>query len=325
MKLHRRSFLYTAAGAAAMSATPQLARALDYPARPVRVLVGYTAGSAPDVLGRLMAQWLSQRLGQPFVIENRPGAGTNIATETVVHASPDGYTLLVAGIPSIISSLLYQNLSFNFIRDIAPAGCIGGTPFVMVVNPSFPARTVAEFIAYAKANPGQINMASQGTGTLTHVAGELFKMLTNVDMVHVPYHGELEAQTDLISGRAQVMFEPIITSLATVRDGKLRALGVTTTARLDALPDVPAIGEVVPGYEVEGWLGIGAPNGTAAEAIDTLNRAINAGLADAKTRTSLVDLGDVPTALTSAEYRKLIADEYDKWAKVFKFAGIKAG
>jgi tripartite-type tricarboxylate transporter receptor subunit TctC len=323
MGVPRRQFLRWAASVGALSAFPRRASALDYPARPVRVIVGYAAGSAPDIGARIIGQWLSDRLGQQFVIENRPGAGTNLSTETVVRATPDGHTLLLVATPNMISGLLHHDLSFNFIRDIAPVGCVGATPFVMVVSPSFPAKTVPEFIAYAKAHPGQINMASNGTGNLTHITGELFKMMAGVDLFHVPYRGELEAQADLFSGRAQVMFDPIISAIGLVKGDKLRALAVTTAKRVDLLPGVPTIAEFIPGYEVEGWLGFGAPSATPPEIIDKLNHEINAGIDDPGVRTRLVDLGNVPTKMTPAEYGKLIADENEKWAKVIKFAGIK--
>ena len=323
MRVPRRQLLRWAAGAAALSALPRHASALDYPTRPVRVIVGYGAGSAPDIGARLLGQWLSDRLGQQFVMENRPGAGTNLSTETVVRAAPDGYTLLLIATPNMISGLLHHDLSFNFSRDIVPVGCVGATPFVMVVNPSFPAKTVPEFIAYAKAHPGQINMASNGTGNLTHITGELFKMMAGVDLFHVPYRGELEAQADLFAGRAQVMFDPIISAIGPVKGEKLRALAVTTAQRVDALPGVPAIAEFIPGYEVEGWLGFGAPSATPPEIVDKLNREINAGIDDPGVRTRLVDLGNVPAKMSPAEYRKLIADENEKWAKVIKFAGMK--
>ncbi|MGA8612557.1 MAG: tripartite tricarboxylate transporter substrate binding protein [Xanthobacteraceae bacterium] len=323
MGVPRRQFLRWATSAAALSALPRRALALDYPSRPVRVIVGYSAGSAPDIGARLLGQWLSDRLGQQFVMENRPGAGTNLSTETVVRAAPDGYTLLLIATPNMISGLLHHNLSFNFVRDIAPVGCVGATPFVMVVSPSFPAKTVPEFIAYAKAHPGQINMASNGTGNLTHITGELFKMMAGVDLFHVPYRGELEAQADLIAGRAQVMFDPIISAIGHIKSDKLRALAVTTEKRVDLLPGVPAIAEFLPGYEVEGWLGFGAPSATSPEIIDRLNREINAGIDDPGVRKHLVDLGNVPAKMSPAEYGKLIADENEKWAKVIKFAGIK--
>jgi len=323
MGVPRRQFLRWATSAAAISALPRRASAFDYPTRPVRVIVGYSAGSAPDIGARLIGQWLSDRLGQQFVIENRPGAGTNLSTEAVVRAAPDGYTLLLIATPNMISGLLHQNLSFDFVRDIAPVGCVGATPFVMVVSPSFPAKTVPEFIAYAKAHPGQINMASNGTGNLTHITGELFKMMAGVDLFHVPYRGELEAQADLLSGRAQVMFDPIISAIGHIKGGKLRALAVTTATRIDSLPGVPAIAEFIPGYEVEGWLGFGAPHATPPEIIDKLNREINAGIDDPGVRKRLVDLGNVPTNMSPAEYGKLFAFENEKWSKVIKFAGIK--
>jgi tripartite-type tricarboxylate transporter receptor subunit TctC len=257
------------------------------------------------------------------VIENRPGAGANIATEAVVRAPPDGYTLLLVAAPNLINATLYDKLNFNFIRDIAPVASIGRTPFVMVVNPSFPAKTVPEFIAYAKANPGKIIMASGGTGTLTHVTGELFKMMAGVDMLHVPYRGEVSALTDLLSGRAQVIFTPIITSIEQIRAGRLRALAVTAATRLEVLPDVPTVGEFVPGYEMNGWVGIGAPNNTPTEIIKQLNTSINAALADPKISARLADLGASVLALSPADYGKIIADETEKWARVIKFAGIK--
>jgi tripartite-type tricarboxylate transporter receptor subunit TctC len=323
VEVRRRQFLRWATSAAALSTLPRLASALDYPTRPVRVIVGYSAGSAPDIGARIIGQWLSERLGQQFVIENRPGAGTNLSTETVVRSTPDGYTLLLIATPNMISGLLHQNLSFSFLRDIAPVASVGATPFVMVVSPSFPAKTVPEFIAYAKAHPGQINMGSNGTGNLTHITGELFKMMAGVDIVHVPYRSEVEAQADLLSGRAQVIFNPIISAIGAIKSGELRALGVTTAKRVDALPGVPAIAEFVPGYEVEGWLGFGAPSATPAEIIDRLNQEINAGIDDPGVRKHLVDLGNVPTKMSPAEYGKLIADENEKWGKVIKFAGIK--
>ncbi|HTZ00941.1 MAG TPA: tripartite tricarboxylate transporter substrate-binding protein [Xanthobacteraceae bacterium] len=331
MKLHRRAALRLGAdlglglgfGAAAVSIMPRRAAALDYPTRPVRVFVGYTPGSSPDVEGRLMAQWLSDRLGQQFVVENKPGAGTTLSTEAVARAAPDGYTLLVIATPNEMSGLLHSNLSFDIQRDIAPVAYFGATPFVMVVTPSFPAKTVAEFVAYAKANPGKVNMASNGTGNLTHVAGEYFKMMAGVDLFHVPYRGELEAQADLLSGRAHVMFDPIIASIGAIKAGKLRVLGVTTPQRVASLPDVPTVAETVPGYEVTGGLGLGATAGAPAEAIDKLNREINAGLADAALRARLLALGSIPTPLSPAGYRELIAAEIDKWRKVIKFANIK--
>jgi tripartite-type tricarboxylate transporter receptor subunit TctC len=323
MTLHRRQALRLVAGAAAIPLAPRVAAALDYPTRPVRMIVGYTAGSPPDVGGRVMAQWLSDRLGQQFVMENKPGAGTNLSTEAVVRATPDGYTLLLIGTPNMIGGLLNPNLSFNFIHDIAPVAYMCATPFVVVVTPSFPAKTVAELIAYAKANPGKVNMASNGTGNLTHVSGELFKMTAGVDLFHVPYRGEMEAQADLQSGRADVMFDPIISSIGAIKAGRLRVLAVTTPDRIAALPDVPTVGETVPGYSVTGGLGIGAPRDAPQDVIDKLNAAVNAGLVDPGTKQHLVDLGTLPIPMTPAAYAKLIADETAKWEKVIKFAGIK--
>ena len=323
MTLPRRRFLQFAAGSAAVCAFPNFAAALDYPARPVRLVVGFAAGGAPDIVGRLIGQSLSERFGQPFAVENRPGAGTNIGTETVVRAAPDGYTLLLIAEPNMVNASLYANLNFNFVRDIAPVGSIGGTPFVMVVNPEFPAKTVAEFIAYAKTNPGKINMTSTGTGNLTHFSGELFKMLAGIDMVHVPAHGEMEAQSDLMTGRVEVMFDPIISSIGFIKAGKLRALAVTTATRVATLPDIPTISETVPGYEVTGTIGIGAPKDTAVEIIAKLNDGMNASLADESVKTRLVDLGFLPAAMKPAEFGRFIAEDTDKWAKVVQFAGVK--
>jgi tripartite-type tricarboxylate transporter receptor subunit TctC len=325
MKLDRRRVLQLAAAVAAVPALPRAASALDYPNRPVRLIVGYTAGSAPDIAARLIGQWLSDRLGQQFITENKPGAGTNLSTEAVVRAAPDGYTLLVVATPNTLSGLLHENLNFDFARDIAPVAYVGSTPFVMIVTPSFPAQTVAEFIAYAKANPGKVNMASNGTGNLTHISGELFKMMAGVDLFHVPYHGELEAQADLLAGRAHIMFDPIISCLGQIKAGTLRALAVTTPKRVDSLPDIATVGDTVPGYEVTGGLGIGAPRDTPGEIIDKLNAAIRAGLNDDKVRGHLVELGNIPLAMSPAEYRKKNADEIAKWSKVIKFAGIKLG
>jgi len=324
MKLpHRRRFLQLAAVAAAVPAVPRIARALDYPMRPVRIIVGVPAGTAPNFFARLIGEWLSERLGQHFVIESRPGAGTNIATEAVVRAPPDGYTLLLVTTLNMINASPYQSLNFNFIRDIAPVASISGSPFVMVVNPSFPAKTVPEFIAYAKANPGKINMVSTGTGNLTHLAGELFKMMAGVDMLHVPESGDAPATADILSGRAQVYFTAIVTSIELIRAGKLRSLAVATAARQEVLPGVPTVGESVPGYEVSGVLGIGVPKNTPAEIIEKLNKEINAGLADPKMKAQLADLGGTPFAGSPGDFSKLIADETEKWAKVIKFTGIK--
>jgi tripartite-type tricarboxylate transporter receptor subunit TctC len=324
MKLPRRRFLHLTAGAAALPAVSRFAWAQAYPTRPVRLIVPFAAGGSTDITARLMGQWLSERLGQPFVTENRPGAGTNIGTEAVVRAPPDGYTLLLVGPPSAINATLYDKLNFNFIRDIAPVAGVIRVPNVMVVNPSVPAKTVPEFIAYAKTNPRKVNMASSGNGTSPHVAGELFKLMSGVDLVHVPYRGGAPALTDLIAGQVQVYFATTPASIEYIRAGTLRALAVTTAARSEALPDVPTVGEFVPGYEASGWFGVGAPKSTPAEIIDKLNREINAGLADAKIKERLVDLGGTVLALSPAEFGKLIADETEKWGKVIRATNIKA-
>ena len=323
MEFPRREVLHVLAGAAVLPALPRTALALDYPKRAVHVVCGYGAGSAPDVVGRLIAQWLTDRTGQAFVVDDKPGAGTNLSTEAVAHATADGYTLLVVATPNMITDLLHHNLSFNFARDIAPVAAVGSTPFVVVANPDFPPKTIPELIAYAKANPGKVNFASNGTGNLTHIAGELFKMMAGVDLFHVPYHGEVEAQTDLLAGRVQIMFDPIISAIGHVRAGKLRALAVTTANKIDTLPEAPTINEFVPGYVVLGWLGIGTPAGTPAEIVAKLNAEITAGLGDDNVRSHLVSLGNVPTKMTPVEYGKLFAEEKEKWAKVIKFAGIK--
>jgi tripartite-type tricarboxylate transporter receptor subunit TctC len=311
-----------AAAAAAFPAVSRSASALDYPSRPVHLIVGLPPGSAPDIVARLVGQWLSQRLGQSFVVENRPGASTNIATEDVVRAPPDGYTLLMIVAGNAINASLYQNLNFDFVRDIAPVASVGRTPFAMVVNPAVPAKTVPEFIAYAKANPGKINMASTGVGGANHVFGELFKMMSGVDLVHVPYRGSLFP--DLLAGQVQVYFGAIPGVIAAVRSGKLRALAVTTATRVAALPGVPAMDEFVPGYEASGWLGIGAPKNISAAVSEKLYNEIKAFGADAKMRARLVGLGVEPMSMTPDEFKKFIADETAKWAKVVKFAGIKA-
>jgi tripartite-type tricarboxylate transporter receptor subunit TctC len=321
MKPPRRRFLHLAAGAAALPAVSRIARAQAYPSRPV--VLTTTPGATADILARLMGQWLSERLSQPFVIENRPGGGTNIGTEAVVRAPADGYTLLLVNPANAINATLYEKLSFNFIRDIAPiAGLIRG-PFVMVVNPSFPAKTVPEFIAYAKSNPGTINFASGGIGFATHVAGELFKAMTGVNMVHVPYRGQAPALTDLLGGQVQVMFDPVVSSIAHIRAGKLRPLAVTTSTRTEALPDVPTVGDFVAGYEASVWFGIGAPRNTSAEVVGKLNGEINAGLADSRIKAQLADLGGTALAGSPADFGKFIATETEKWGKVIRAANIK--
>jgi tripartite-type tricarboxylate transporter receptor subunit TctC len=323
MKLTRRNYLHLAAGAAALPSAPHIARAQAYPARPVRIIVGFAPGSGLDILARLIGQSLSDRLGQPFLIENRPGSGGNIATEAVVRGPPDGYTLLMMSLANAFNAALYEKL--NFIRDIAPVASFVRAPFVMVVNPSFPAKTVLDFIAYAKANPGKVSMASSGNGAPSHLAGELFKMLAGVDMVHVPYRGDSQVITDLIGGQVQVCFATMGASIEHIRVGKLRALAVTTATRAEALPDLPTVGDFVPGYEVRGWVGVGAPKNIPAEIIDTLNRATNSGLANPSMKLRLADLGYSVFAGSPAEFGKLIAEETEKWAKVVKFAGIKPG
>jgi tripartite-type tricarboxylate transporter receptor subunit TctC len=323
MKLLRRRFLHLAAGAAALPAAARIAWAQTYPSRPVRFMVGFGAGGAPDILARLMGQWLSDRLGQPFVVENRVGGSSGIATEAVVQAAPDGQTILLASLANVVNATLYDKLNYNFIRDIAPVGGISRDPNVMVVVPSFPAKTVPEFIAYAKANPGKINMASPGIGSTPHMAGELFKFMTGIDMAHVAYRGSPPAITNLLAGQVQVYFAPISASIEYIKAGKLRPLGVTTGKRADALPDVPAVAEFVPGYEAVAFYGIGAPKNTPPEIVDKLNKEINAGLADATLKKRFADLGSVPFPGPPADFGKLIADETEKWAKVIKFANIK--
>jgi tripartite-type tricarboxylate transporter receptor subunit TctC len=323
MKLLRRKFLHLAAGAAALPAVSRIARAQTYPARPVRVIVGFPPGGAGDISARLEGQWLMERLGQPFVIENRPGAGGNIGTEAVVRAAPDGYTLFLVNTANAINATLYEKLSFDFLRDIAPVAGIVRAPNVMEVNPSFPAKTVAEFIAYARSNPGKINYASAGNGTLTHVAGELFKMMTGIDMVHVPYRGSAPAVTDLLAGNVTVMFDNMPSSIEQIRAGKLRALAVTTAMRSEALPDVPVVADFVPGYEASGWYGIGAPRNTPAGIVDALNNETNTGSADAKMKRRFADLGGVMLTGSPTDFGKLIAEDADKWAKVIKFSGAK--
>src|SRR5580692_10820550 len=313
MKLNRRKLLRTAVTTAALPAVSRFAYAETFPARPVHLILGFVAGGAPDVVARLLCQSISEKVGQNFLVENRPGAGGNIAAEAVVRSPPDGYTLLLVGSPNFINMSLYKDLKFDLNRDIAPVASIGRNPFVVVVNPSFPAKTMAEFIAYAKANPGKINMTSTGTGNLTHVAGELFKMMAGVDLVHVPSRGEMQAQSDLLSDRVQVLFDPIVSSIGYFKTGQLRPLAVTSAARLPALPDVPTINETVPGYEVDGWIGIGAPKGTPDDIVETLNTHIGAALADATIKSKLVDFGFVPTPMPAAAWGKFVADETGKW------------
>jgi tripartite-type tricarboxylate transporter receptor subunit TctC len=324
MKLPRRNFLHLAAGAAALPAVSRFAFAQAYPTRPVRMIVGFAPGGATDIMARLIGQWLSERLGQQFVIENRPGAGSNIGTEAVVNAAPDGYTLLVVTSVNAINATLYEKLNFNLIRDVAPVASIHREPFVMEVNPSVPVKTVPEFIAHAKANPGKINMASAGIGSGNHVAGELFKMMTGVNLVHVPYRGAGPALVDLLGGQVQVMFATMSSSIEYVRAGKLRALAVTTSTRSPVLPDIPTVTEIVPGYESSFWTGVGAPKNTPAEIVDRLNKEINAALADSKMKARLAELGATALPGSPADFGKLIAEETEKWGKVVKFAGIKA-
>jgi tripartite-type tricarboxylate transporter receptor subunit TctC len=322
MKLPRRQFLHLAAGAAALPAVSHIAWAQAYPTRPVRLIEGFGAGSAPDVLARLIGQSLSEQLGQSFVVENRSGANSNIATDAVARASPDGYTLLLITSANAINATLYDKLNYNFIRDIVPIASIVRVPLVMEVHPSVPARTVAEFIAYAKANPGKINMASAATGGLTHVAGELFKMMAGVDLFHVPYRGA-QVFPALLAGEAQVYVGPLLSSIGYVRAGNLRALAVTTTTRSPVLPDIPALSETLPGYEASTWYGIGAPKNTPAEIIKRLNTQVNASLADANFQARLANLGATVLPGSPADFAKLIADETEKWGKVIRTAGIK--
>jgi tripartite-type tricarboxylate transporter receptor subunit TctC len=323
MKLPRREFLHLAAGAAALPAVSRFAFAQNYPSRPVRLVVGFAAGQAIDIVARVMAQWLSERLPQQFIVENRPGAGGNIAAELVVRSPPDGYTLLVIGANNAINATLYDKLSFNLIRDIVPIASIYLVPQVMVVNPSFPAQTAPEFIAYAKSNPGKTNFASAGSGSVAHVTGELFKMMTGVDMQHVPYRGAALALTDLLGGQVQVMFDNVPSSIEHIRAGRLRPLAVTAATRLEVLPDVPTVGDFVPGFETGAFAGIGAPKGTPGDIIDMLNKEINAGLAEPRIKTRIADLGGLAFSLSPAGFGKLIADETEKWGKVVKFSAAK--
>jgi tripartite-type tricarboxylate transporter receptor subunit TctC len=322
MELPRRQFLHLAAGAVALPAVSRIARAQAYPARPVRIIVPFPPGGATDILARLIGQRLAGRLGQPFIVENRPGAGTNIGTEVAARSQADGYTLLLVVPPSAINATLYDKLNFNFIRDITPVAGIIRSPFVMAINPSFPAKTVPELIAYAKANPAKINMASAGIGSGPHVAGELFKMMAGVNMVHVSYRGDAPALTDLIGGQVQLYFSTLSGSIQYIRTNQLRALAVTTATRSDALPNTPTVADFVPGFEASFWAGVGAPRNTPAEIIDRLNNEINASLADPKMRAQLADLGSMPLVGSPADFGKLIVEETEKWGKVVKFAGM---
>jgi len=323
MKLPRRRFLRLVASAPALPIVSRMVWAQTYPSRPVRLIVGFPAGGGSDITARLMGQWLSERLGQTFVVENRPGAATNIATEAVVKSAPDGYTLLLFGSSSTINATFYDKLPFNLVHDIAPVASINRVPYVMEVNPSVPAKSVPEFIAYAKANPGKINMASAGNGSVQHVSGELFKMMTGVSMVHVPYRGGAPALTDLIGGQVQIMFDALTGSIEYIRASKLRALAVTTATRSEALPDLPTVGDFVPGYETSSWSGIGAPKDTPTEIIAKLNNEINAALADPKIKARLADLGSVPMPMSPADFGNLIDESVEKWGNVIHTANIK--
>ena len=324
MKLPRRRFLQLAAGAAALPTVSRFARAQAYPSRPVRIIVGFPAGGTTDVLARMMGQWLSERLGRPFFVENRPGAGGNVGTEAVVRATGDGYTLLQAGGQDAVNATFYQNLNFNFIRDMAPVIGIMRVPGALVVHPSVPVATVPEFIAYAKANPGKINFASSGNGSPQHIYGELFKMMAGVDMVHVPYRGSAPALTDLLGGQVQVMFDALPASIEYIKSGKLRPLAVTTAERVDVLANIPPLGDFLPGYEASGWQGLTAPKNTPPEIIDKLNKEVNAALADPKIKVRLMDLGGTVLAGSPTDFGRLIANETEKWGKVIRAANIKA-
>jgi tripartite-type tricarboxylate transporter receptor subunit TctC len=316
-------FLHLAAGAAALPTGSLIAWAQAYPSRPVRIIVGFAAGGTQDLVARLMGQWLSDRLGQPFLVENRPGAGSNLAAEAAAKAAPDGYTLLLAGAPNAINATLYNGHKFNFLRDITPVAGIIRAPLVLVVNPSMPTATVSELIAYAKANPGKITMASSGNGSPSHVAGELFKMMAGVNMIHVPYRGETPALTDLLGGQVQVMFAALPSAIEHVRAGKLRALGVTTTSRVEVLVGVATVAESVPGYEASAWNGLAVPTDTPREIVERLNKEINEGLADSRMKARLADLGGTPLSGSSADFARLFAGETEKWAKVVRFSGAR--
>jgi tripartite-type tricarboxylate transporter receptor subunit TctC len=323
MRLPRRQFLHLVAGAGALPAVSRIARAQTYPTRPVRLIVGFPPGGTADIVGRLIGQLLSDRLGQPFIVENRPGASSNIAAEAVARAPPDGYTLLIITSINTVNATLYNNLNFNFVRDITPVGTVMHTAYAMEVNPSVPAKTVPDFIAYAKANPGKISMASPGNGTTGHVCGELFKVMTGVNMVHVPYRGDAPALTDLLGGQVQVLFAVITSSIEYIRAGRLRALAVTTATRSDALPDIPTVSEFLPGFEASAWYGVGAPKNTPAEIVERLNKEINASLADPKMKARLADLSATVFAGSPEDLGKLVVDETEKWGKVIRAANIK--
>ena len=325
MKLLRRHFMRLAAGAVAFPAVTRVARAQAYPTRPVTVIVPFAAGGATDIFGRLMGQWLSERLGQQFVIENRPGAGTNIGTAVVVKAPPDGYTLLLAGPPAAINATLYDNLTFNFIRDIMPVAGIIRAPLVLVVNPAVPATTVPELIAYAKANPGKISFASSGTGTTPHLSGELLKRMASIELVHVPYRGDAPALTDLLGGHVQMYFAGVAPSIEYIRTGKLRVLAVTTATPSEALPGIPTVADFVPGFDVSSWFGICAPKNTPVDIVDKLNKEINAGLADPKLKRRFAEVAGISLAGSPADFGKLIVDDTEKWGNVIRAANIKAG
>jgi tripartite-type tricarboxylate transporter receptor subunit TctC len=323
MKIQRRRFLHLMVASASLPAIPRVARAQSYPTRPVTIVVGFAAGGAFDITARLIGQFLSERLGQPFVIENRPGAGSNVATEAVVRARADGYTLLLVGVPAAINATLYGKLNYNFIRDITPVAAITRVPLVMVVNPSLQAKTVPEFIAYAKSNPGKVDMASAGNGSTPHMAGELFKTTAGVDMTHVPYRGGAPALTDLLGGQVQVYFAPLPEVIQYIVGGKLRALAVTTNARAGVLPDIPAMTNFVPGYDASAWYGLAAPSKTPVEVVEKLNNEINVGLASAEFKARLADLGGTPLPGSPTDFGKLIAAETEKWAGVIKSSGTK--
>jgi tripartite-type tricarboxylate transporter receptor subunit TctC len=323
MKLSRRHFLQLASGALALPASSRLARAQTYPNRPVRLIIGYTPGGSADLTARLMGQWLSEKLGQSFIVENRPGASTNIATEAVLRAAPDGYTLRLVAPANAINATLYDKLNFNFIREVEPVAGLIRFPNVVVVNPSVPVKSIPELIAYAKANPGKLNMASSGNGSTIHMSGELFKMLTDINMVHVPYRGGAPALTDLIAGQVQVMFDNLPTCAEHVKSGKLRGLAVTSTTRSEVLPDLPTVADFLPGYEASAWYGLGAPKGTPAEIVDRLNKTVNEILADPKVKAKFSEYGAILLPGSAADFGKLLADETEKWSKVVKFSGAK--